>query len=252
MPQPLADWTAARVLELPDDGNRYEVVDGELLVTPAPSLAHQAAIQALYERIKPYVHAHRIGRVLLSPADIELDPRTLVQPDLVVAPPVAGRLPRSWAEIGTLLLAVEVRSPATARADRQVKRRRYQRHGVPEYWVVDLDARLVERWRPSDDRPEILTDRLEWRPAGGIPRSSWTSPPSSPKRSTSSPATRRSDLRRSRGDEGGGHAASVRLPLRWGTGVTARPVRGGAARGSAGRPFDAAAGQRPACQVPVN
>ncbi len=169
MPQPLADWTAARVLELPDDGNRYEVVDGELLVTPAPSLAHQAAIQALYERIKPYVHAHRIGRVLLSPADIELDPRTLVQPDLFVAPPVAGRLPRSWAEIGTLLLAVEVLSPATARADRQVKRRRYQRHGVPEYWVVDLDARLVERWRPSDDRPEILTDRLEWRPVGGIP-----------------------------------------------------------------------------------
>lgn len=168
MPQPVADWTVARVLELPDDGNRYEVVDGELLVTPAPSLAHQAAIQALYERIKPYAQAHRIGRVLLSPADLELDQRTLVQPDLFVAPPVGGRPPRSWKEIATLLLAVEVLSPATARADRQVKRRRYQRHGVAEYWVVDLDARLVERWRPGDDRPEILTERLEWRPLPGV------------------------------------------------------------------------------------
>ena len=58
---------------------------------------------------------------------------------------------------------MEVLSPSTARADRQVKRRRYQRHGVPEYWIVDLDARLVERWRPADERPEILAERLEWR-----------------------------------------------------------------------------------------
>ena len=169
MPQPIADWTVARVLELPYDGNRYEVVDGELLVTPAPSLPHQAAVQALYERIKPYVQAHLIGRALLSPADIEFDERTLVQPDLFVAPLVEGRRPRSWKEIRALLLAVEVLSPSTARADRQVKRRRYQRHAVPEYWIVDLDARLVELWRPDDKRPEILTERLAWRPTADLP-----------------------------------------------------------------------------------
>lgn len=163
MPQPIGSWTVAQVLELPEDGNRYEVVDGELLVTPAPALPHQEAVQALARRIHPFVEAHRIGRVLLSPADIEFDQRTLVQPDLFVAPLVEGRRPRSWREIRTLLLAVEVVSPSTARADRQVKRRRYQRHGVPEYWIVDLDARLVERWRPADDRPEILAERLEWR-----------------------------------------------------------------------------------------
>jgi Uma2 family endonuclease len=82
---------------------------------------------------------------------------------------VEGRRPRAWTQIRTLILAVEVLSPATARADRQVKRRRYQRHGVAEYWIVDLDARLVERWRPADERPEILAERLEWCPSLGAP-----------------------------------------------------------------------------------
>ncbi|MGH7629027.1 MAG: Uma2 family endonuclease [Gemmatimonadales bacterium] len=164
MPQPIADWTVARVLELPDDGNRYEVVDGELLVTPAPSLLHQRAVQALYDRIAPFIKPHPIGSALLSPADIELDERTLVQPDLFVAPLIQGRRPRNWQEIRQLLLAVEVLSPSTARADRQVKRRRYQRHGVSEYWIVDLEARLFERWRPADERPEILTERIAWQP----------------------------------------------------------------------------------------
>ena len=66
--------------------------------------------------------------------------------------------------MGRLILAVEILSPVTARADRIVKRRLYQGEGVPEYWIVDVDARLVERWRPGDERPEIVTDRLEWRP----------------------------------------------------------------------------------------
>jgi Uma2 family endonuclease len=166
MPQPTADWTVERVLALPEDGNRYEVVDGELLVSPAPSLPHQTAVATLDRLLHPFVDAHRLGSVLHSPADIELDDRTLVQPDLFVAPLVDGRRPRSWKEIRQLLLAVEVLSPSTARVDRQVKRRRYQRHGVGEYWIVDLEARLVECWTPSDQRPLILTDRLEWRPLG--------------------------------------------------------------------------------------
>ena len=71
-----------------------------------------------------------------------------------------------------MLLAVEVLSPSTARADRTVKRRLFQRVGVPEYWIVDVAAWLVERWRPGEDRPEILTETLSWHPApagGGRP-----------------------------------------------------------------------------------
>ena len=168
MVMPLADrgWTAEEVRNLPDDGNRYEVVGGELLVTPAPRLTHQEAVQALLLLLCPYVVQHRLGRVFASPADIEFDPHTLVQPDLFVAPLVGGRRPRDWNEITTLVLAVEVLSPSTARSDRTTKRRRYQRAGVPEYWTVDPDGRLVERWRPADDRPEIIEDQLTWNPSG--------------------------------------------------------------------------------------
>ena len=77
--------------------------------------------------------------------------------------------PKRWVDIRGLLLAIEVLSPSTARADRTTKRRRYQRAGVPEYWVVDLDARLVERWRPEDVRPEVLTEKLAWQPDPSAP-----------------------------------------------------------------------------------
>ncbi len=165
MPQSTLDWTAAMLADLPDDGQRYEVVDGELLVTPAPAIQHQRAVGRLYYHLVSYLHAHPVGEALLSPADVELDPRTLVQPDIFVVPLVEGRGPRDWQEAARLLLAIEVTSPSTARYDRLLKRRRYQRAGVPEYWIVDLDARLVERWRPDDARPEILVERVTWQPA---------------------------------------------------------------------------------------
>ena len=163
MPQPARDWTVERVLALPDDGKRHEAVDGELLVTPAPTFHHQDAILALAWRLKPFVDSSGTGYLSLSPADIELDERSLVQPDLFVFELPAGRRPERWKDITTLLLALEVLSPSTARADRFVKRRRYQRHGIPEYWIVDLDSRLVERWRPGDERPEILHETLTWQ-----------------------------------------------------------------------------------------
>ena len=64
---------------------------------------------------------------------------------------------------------VEILSLTTAHADRHVKRRLYQRERVPEYWIVDVDARLVERWRPEDERPEIVAERLAWQPESTIP-----------------------------------------------------------------------------------
>ncbi|MGH7531053.1 MAG: Uma2 family endonuclease [Gemmatimonadales bacterium] len=164
MPGILERWTAARVRELPDDGNRYEVVDGELLLTPAPSLAHQRAVGELFALLRSYCQTTGVGEAVTSPADIEFDLRTLVQPDVFVVPLEHGRRPEHWTDIHGLVLAIEVLSPSTARADRTVKRRRYQRAGLPEYWIVDLDARLVERWRPGDERPEVLTERLVWQP----------------------------------------------------------------------------------------
>lgn len=157
-------WTAERVRALPNDGNRYEVIDGELFVTPAPTWDHQAAAFALAMRLHDYLRTGGAGTVMIAPADVEFDNERMVEPDVFVVPLVERRRPRDWKEVGRLLLAVEILSPSSARADRQVKRRLYQRERVPEYWVVDVDARLIERWRPDDTRPEILDQQLEWQP----------------------------------------------------------------------------------------
>ncbi len=159
-------WTAADVRELPEDGNRYECVDGALLVTPAPRGVHQLACRQLFRALDPFVVAHALGELLWSPADIELKPGALVQPDLFVARTAHGAPVRDWGGITGLLLAVEVLSPSSARFDRGSKREFYQRAGVAEYWIVDLDARLIERWRPADERPELLHEAMVWHPDG--------------------------------------------------------------------------------------
>jgi Uma2 family endonuclease len=168
MPSPISPppsvWTADMARALPDDGNRYEVLDGELFVTPAPSAPHQQAAGRLFTILDAYVSANGLGVALFSPADIEFGPGRLLQPDLFVAPPTPSGRIRSWRDITSLLLSVEITSPSTARADRLRKRTIYQSQGVPEYWIVDLDARVVERWRPGDERPEILADTVAWAP----------------------------------------------------------------------------------------
>lgn len=165
MPQMGERWNRDKVLALPDDGNRYELFDGELLVTPAPIPRHQLAVQLLSDTISPYVRRERIGQTLMSPADLDLGGEQLSQPDLFVLPWLpADRF--SWRGVPNPMLVVEVLSPTTARGDRLVKRPRFQRAGILEYWIADLDARLVERWRPSDQRPEILDQWLEWHPNG--------------------------------------------------------------------------------------
>ena len=103
---------------------------------------------------------------MLSPADLELSSGSIVQPDIFVIPPPGGGPIASWTDVSALLLAVEVLSPSTARADRVLKRAHYQRAGVPEYWIVDNDTQAIERWRPTDERPEILAERIAWEPEG--------------------------------------------------------------------------------------
>ncbi len=169
MPQAADGWTVDRVLALPEDGNRYEAVDGELLVTPSPEFHHQEAVLALATVLRSYVRSNGIGLVSIAPADIELDERTLVQPDVFAFAWPEALPPEHWKDVRSVLLAIEVLSPSTARHDRQVKRARYQRQGIPEYWIVDLDSRLFERWRPEDTRPEVLHESIEWAPVEGKP-----------------------------------------------------------------------------------
>jgi Uma2 family endonuclease len=144
------------------------VLDGELFVTPAPSMNHQRIVLALLMRFDPYVRRHSLGEVLPSPADIEFSHKRLLQPDVFVFPSASGRRPRTWRDAGRLLLVAEVLSPSSARADRTNKRDIFQDERVPEYWIVDPDARVIERWRPDDERPEILSRTIEWQPTPAI------------------------------------------------------------------------------------
>jgi Uma2 family endonuclease len=148
MSMPLADriWTVEAVRALADDGNRYEVIDGELFVTPAPSWTHQNAVLKMYRMLAGYLDREPYGHPMLAPADVAFSRTRSVQPDLFVVPLVgAARPPHHFDEVRRLLLVVEVLSPTTARADRVAKRVLFREEGVAEYWVIDLDARAVER-----------------------------------------------------------------------------------------------------------
>ena len=158
-------YTADMVRALPDDGNRYETVHGELLVTPSPGLWHQELVFRLHVAVHEYLKVYPVGHVLHSPADISWGDDTLVQPDLFVADLEQVRT-LDWREVKTLLLVIEVLSPSTARYDRFTKRRLYQEVEIPDYWIVDPDRRLVELWTPERELPDIERGEVTWHPAG--------------------------------------------------------------------------------------
>lgn len=158
-------YTADMVRGLPEDGNRYETVHGELLVTPSPRALHQLALGRLVLALGNYLSNHPVGALFASPADISWTPDTLVQPDLFVVSLTEART-LDWSRMKTLLLAAEVLSPSSARADRFTKRRLYQEQRVPLYWVVDCDAESVEVWTSEALFPVVEKERLTWQPKG--------------------------------------------------------------------------------------
>ncbi len=157
------DWTVAQVQAIPDDGNRYEIIGGVLYVTPSPLMPHQLVVTRLLLQLGPYANARGLD-MLASPADIEFANDTLVQPDLLAFPRVNGKSVAHYNDIEQLTLVVEVLSKSTARRDRTVKRRLYQAQRIPEYWIVDIAASCVERWRPDSTECETLTGLIDWQP----------------------------------------------------------------------------------------
>jgi len=170
MPSSVQQYTVEDVLRLfPESKTKYELLYGELFVSPPPALRHQALVQRLYRRLVDYLGPFGLDETVFCTAvDISWDNRSVVEPDLFVAPPEQLRSNRRLT-IKTLLLAVEVLSPRSSRADRVLKRRLYQENRVAAYWVVDHRAGLVEVWTPGDERPQIVTDVLRWRVAPDAP-----------------------------------------------------------------------------------
>ncbi len=160
----LSYYTAAMVLDLPEDGNRYETVHGELLVTPAPRAWHQFVLFRLAHAIAGYLERYPVG-VGATGGDISWSDDTLVIPDLLVADRTEART-LSWDSVKTLLLVVEVVSPSSAHQDRVTKRRLYQDVGVPLYWLVDADRKVVEVWTPEVVTPTVERTAVRWHPSG--------------------------------------------------------------------------------------
>ena len=140
--RPATPWTYDDYLDFPDDGKRYEIVDGEVFVTPAPNIRPQDIVGWLFVRLYEHVQRHGGGRVFVAPVDAVLSPTDVVQPDIVfVADADSDRITPANLQ-GPPTLAVEVLSDP--RHDRVRKRRLYAQFGVAEYWIVDPDGERVE------------------------------------------------------------------------------------------------------------
>lgn len=149
---------------LPNDGRRYELHEGELSVTPAPSPRHQKAIVNLIVLLDRHVKALRIGEIYVSPIDLILSNITVVQPDIVyVDAERLASITRRGIE-GAPTLAIEVLSPSTADIDRRTKMQLYAKHSVPYYWIVDLESRVIEAYQLTDGHYELVG-----RLAGSLP-----------------------------------------------------------------------------------
>jgi Uma2 family endonuclease len=127
------------------DGKRYEVLDGELYVTPAPSPLHQRLSKRLQRRLEDYFEVRGLGEVFDAPIDVVLAQHDIVEPDLVIVAEPSQTSARAIE--GVPLLVVEILSPSTRAQDRGIKIRRYAELGVPHYWIVDPDAETIDCWR---------------------------------------------------------------------------------------------------------
>jgi Uma2 family endonuclease len=155
-------WTRADLQRMPDDGNRYEVVRGELFVTPAPSTRHQRLVFVLASYLRRYVEPMMLGEVHQAPSAVVFD-ESEVQPDILVRIP-AFPTPATWDEMPVPFLVVEILSKTTRRRDSQEKRSLYLDAGIAEYWIVDGETRSIRIVRKTSD--DVLTDALRWHPTG--------------------------------------------------------------------------------------
>jgi Uma2 family endonuclease len=161
------DWTYSDYARLPDDGNRYEVIDGELLVTPSPSPLHQRVAFRLAAALDPFVERHALGLVIPN-VDLLFQTGQFLRPDLLVAP-VSSREGITNRGVETApLLVIEILSPTSGAIDRVKKPARYGAFGIPEYWVLDPEERCAWVWRFAEGAaaPEKVVGALEWRAAG--------------------------------------------------------------------------------------
>src|SRR5262245_20261613 len=153
-------WTLEEVHSLPDDGNKYELVRGELFVTPPPSFDHETVIVKLSRLLDRYVEANRIGFVYHARSIMRFE-GSEVEPDIMVRE--LGAPGANWDTAPLPVLIVEVFSPSTRRRDQLQKQSLYIDAGIAEYWMLDPERRTVTVVRPGES-DRTFGDVLVWRP----------------------------------------------------------------------------------------
>jgi Uma2 family endonuclease len=158
-------FTYAEYRTLPETGPRYQLIEGDLVMSPAPSFWHQALAGTLYTALSVFVTERKCGRVLFAPLDVILDDENVPQPDIVFLPSSQKHLIAKEGVRGAPALCVEILSPRTAELDLGLKRLLYAKHGVQEYWIVSPDEHTVAVYRLQEDphapvRTLAVTDTL--------------------------------------------------------------------------------------------
>jgi Uma2 family endonuclease len=129
---------------LPTDRNRYEILEGELTVTPAPSTKHQTASGNLFVLLAHYIKERDLGKLFHAPIDLILESTSVLQPDLLFVTKARQHIITERAIEGVPDLVIEILSPGTSRTDRVTKAQIYARYGVPHYWIVDPEQEVIE------------------------------------------------------------------------------------------------------------
>ncbi len=149
-PKPKIKFTVNDYMTTPDD-KRYQLLDGELILAPSPTMNHQTIALRLATMLHQFVLEHSLGQVWFAPLDVVLSNYDVVQPDILFVSNERANIITEANIQGAPDLVVEILSPGTAQYDRGYKRTLYSRHGVREYWLVDPDAKTVEILTESDE-----------------------------------------------------------------------------------------------------
>jgi Uma2 family endonuclease len=147
-------WTYEEYYRLNDD-QRYEIIEGNLLMAPAPDTWHQSWSRELFRLLDLHVRKSKLGQVFFAPIDIVFDQENTAQPDLVFVSAANAGIIQRRAIFGVPDLLVEIISPSSVRRDRYVKRELYARFGVKEYWIADPANKALEILTFKQDRYEL-------------------------------------------------------------------------------------------------
>ncbi|MCU0643579.1 MAG: Uma2 family endonuclease [bacterium] len=153
-------YTYQDYLDLPDDGNRYELINGELVMTPAPNTIHQTVTNNFEDSLRSFLRKNKMGKMFHAPYDVVLSKKNVVQPDILYVSAERSGIITESNVAGVPDLIIEILSPGTAYYDLLEKKEIYEQFGVPEYWIVDPKKLRIDVYQNVGQRFE-LNQRVE-------------------------------------------------------------------------------------------